>query len=231
MKKKKVLFALTSHGQLGETGKETGFYLSEAAHPWKVLHENGFEVDFVSTDGGKPPVDGFDLDDEVNHEFWNNEYYHNKIENTMTPSEVNPEDYIAIHYVGGHGTMWDFPKNEQLANIAANIYEDGGIVSAVCHGPSGLVNLKLSDGTYLVQGKTISTFTDEEEKDAGLEDVVPFLLESKLRERGAQIVKADIQEKKVAVDGRLVTGQNPASAQGVGEELLKAIKAEDLVAS
>lgn len=230
MNKEKILFAVTSHGQLGDTGKETGYYLSEAAHPWKVLSEAGYEIDFVSPQGGKPPVDGKDLDDDINSEFWNNEEVTQKMKNTMTPGDVNPEDYVAMHYVGGHGTMWDFPNNEGLANIASRIYENGGVVSAVCHGPAGLVNVKLGDGSYLLDGKRANGFTNEEEKDAGLEDVVPFLLETKMKERGARFEKSGIQEKHVAVDGRLVTGQNPASATAVAEAVKKQLQEHSVMA-
>ncbi|RNC87265.1 MAG: type 1 glutamine amidotransferase domain-containing protein [Winogradskyella sp.] len=222
--KKKILFVLTSHDALGNTGEPTGFYLSEAAHPWKVLSDAGYAIDFVSPKGGKAPVDGFDLDDEINKEFWNNQGIKQKIENTLTPSQIVPEDYVAIHYVGGHGTMWDFPNNKDLAKIAATIYEKNGIVSAVCHGPASLVNIQLSDGSYLVDGKKVSAFTNEEETALKLETVVPFLLETKLRERGAIIEKSDLWQEQVSADDRLVTGQNPASASKLGEVVLEEIQ-------
>lgn len=218
---KKILFVVTSHDKKGDTGKPTGYYLAEVAHPWEVLHEAGYTIDFVSPKGGKAPVDGFDLNDEVNKKFWEDEEYHAKIENTMTPSQVNPKEYEAIYYAGGHGAMWDLPENEELAKIAAQVYEDGGIVGAVCHGPAGLVNIKLSDGLYLVDGKKVNGFTNEEEKAVGLETVVPFLLESKLIERGGQFEKSEMWEPHVTVDNRLITGQNPQSAKGVGEAILK----------
>ena len=224
MSQKKVLFVLTSHDQKGNTGKPTGFYLSEAAHPWKVLHDQGYEVDFVSPRGGEAPVDGFDLKDTVNRIFWEDESVRQKIANTMRPSEVNPDDYVAIHYAGGHGTMWDFPDNERLADIAATIYDRGGAVSAVCHGPAGLVNIRLDNGEYLVAGKQVNAFTNEEERAAKMEDVVPFLLEDKLIERGAIFEKSGIWQPHVVVDERLITGQNPASATAVGEALLRVIE-------
>lgn len=219
MPSKKVLFVLTNHATKGSTGEETGFYLSEAAHPWKVLKEAGYQIDFVSPQGGKAPVDGFDLEDPINKEFWENPAIQEAINATMSPQQVQVEDYAAIHYVGGHGTMWDFPENKELANLAAAIYEQGGAVSAVCHGPAGLVNVQLSDGSYLVANKRVSGFTNEEEEAAGLTDVVPFLLEDKLIERGANFQKAGNWEEKIAVDGRLITGQNPASATAVGQAL------------
>ncbi|BDD00523.1 type 1 glutamine amidotransferase domain-containing protein [Persicobacter psychrovividus] len=218
--KGRILFVVTSHDKLGSKGDSTGFYLSEVSHPWKILHDAGYEIDFVSPQGGRAPVDGFDLEDPINQCFWENKTYRAKVEQTMKPSEVDPKRYLAIHYAGGHGTMWDFPENDALAAIAAQIYEQGGFVAAVCHGPAGLVNIKLGNGEYLVANKVISTFTDEEEEAAGLTDVVPFLLESKLKERGAIIHKADLWKAKVSSDTRLITGQNPASAQLVGENLL-----------
>lgn len=222
--KKKVLFVVTSHDQLGNTGKSTGYYLSEVTHPWNVLHKAGYEIDFVSPKGGKAPVDDFDLSDPVNKKFWKNEKYRNKIQNTMKPSDVNPEEYVAIHYAGGHGTMWDFPENEKISTIARKIYEKNGVVSAVCHGPAGLVNIKLSNGEYLVDGKKVSAFTNEEEKAVELDSVVPFLLESKLKKRGATFEQSGLWQKQVSVDGRLVTGQNPQSATAVGEKTLKLLK-------
>src|SRR6056297_1795380 len=222
--KKKILFVVTSHDQLGNTGKSTGFYLSEVTHPWDVLHAAGYEIDFVSPKGGKAPVDDFDMSDPVNKKFWDNEYYQNKVQNTMKPSQINPGEYVAIHYAGGHGTMWDFPGNEQIASIASKIYENNGVVSAVCHGPAGLVNVKLSNGNYLVDGKKVSAYTNEEEKAVKLDTVVPFLLESKLKDRGAEFEQSGNWQKQVSVDGRLVTGQNPQSATAVGEKTLKKLK-------
>lgn len=221
---KKILFVVTSHDQKGDTGVKTGYYLSEVSHPWEVLHSAGYEIDFVSPKGGKAPVDGFNMDDPINKKFWDDKVYRNKVENTFKPSKINPKDYIAIHYAGGHGTMWDFTDNEEIAEIARQIYENNGVVSAVCHGPAGLVNIKLSNGKYLVDGKKVNAFTNEEEVAVKLENVVPFLLESKLIERGAKFEKSGLWQKHVTVDQRLVTGQNPQSAEGVGQATLKEIQ-------
>ncbi len=221
---KKILFVVTSHDKKGNTGQKTGYYLGEVSHPWEVLHSAGYEIDFVSPKGGKAPVVGFDMDDPINKKFWNNAIYRNKVENTLKPSEVNPKDYVAIHYAGGHGTMWDFADNSEIAEIARQIYEDNGVVSAVCHGPAGLVNIKLSNGKYLIDGKKVNAFTNEEEISVKLDKVVPYLLESALIARGAKFEKSDLWQKHVAVDERLVTGQNPQSARGVGEATLQEIK-------
>ncbi len=220
--KKKILFVVTSHDKKGSTNQPTGYYLSEVSHPWEILHEAGYEIDFVSPQGGKAPVDGFDLSDPVNKKFWEDKVYRHKVENTLKPSQVNPADYVAIHFAGGHGAVWDFPDNEAIATIAAKIYENNGIVSAVCHGPAGLVNIKLSNGKYLVDGKKVNAFTNEEEIAVGLEKVVPFLLEDKLIERGAKFEKSGLWQSHVVSDHRLITGQNPQSAVAVG----KAIAAE-----
>ncbi|BAZ12796.1 ThiJ/PfpI domain protein [Calothrix sp. NIES-4071] len=167
---------------------------------------------------------GVDINDLLNKAFLENPEKMAQIENTLAPHQVNPAEYEAIFYAGGHGTMWDFPENSELANIASSIYERGGIVGAVCHGPAGLVNIKLSNGKHLVAGKKISCFTNEEEAAVGLTQVVPFLLEAKFIELGASVEKAANFQPKVSVSERLVTGQNPASASLVAEEMVKLLK-------
>ncbi|MFV0480645.1 MAG: type 1 glutamine amidotransferase domain-containing protein [Campylobacteraceae bacterium] len=221
---KKILFVVTNHGVKGSSGQKTGYYLSEVSHPLKVLVDAGYEIDFVSPQGGNPPVDGLDLNDATNKAFWEDAFYQNKIQNSKKPSDINPSDYVAIYYAGGHGVMWDFPDNKELATIAAKIYENGGVVSAVCHGPVGLTNIKLSDGKYLVDGKKINSFTNKEEDLVGLSDVVPFLLEDKLKERGAIFEKSAPWQVHVTSDKRVVTGQNPQSATGVGKAIVDALK-------
>ncbi|MDI9347989.1 MAG: type 1 glutamine amidotransferase domain-containing protein [Methylacidiphilales bacterium] len=220
----KILFVVTSHDKKGSTGEPTGFYLSEVSHAWNVLVGAGYEIDFVSPKGGKAPVDGFDLGDAVNKKFWDDAKYRAKVENTLTPAQVRPEEYGAIYYAGGHGTMWDFPDNTAIASLATLIYERGGVVGAVCHGPAGLVNIKLSNGKYLVEGKRINAFTNEEEIAVKLQGVVPFMLESRLIERGAKFEKSGLWQKHIAVDQRVVTGQNPASATGVGEAIVSELQ-------
>lgn len=227
--KKKILFVVTNHVKKGNTGEKTGFYLSEVTHPWDILVNAGYEVDFVSPKGGKAPVEGFNLSDPTNKKFWLNTEYREKIENTMKPQNINPEDYTAIHFAGGHGAMWDLPNNKQLTAIASRIYENNGIISAVSHGPAGLLNIKLSDDKYLVDGKKINAFTNEEETAVKLDKAAPFLLESKLIERGAIFEKSGLWQIHVTVDDRLVTGQNPQSAREVGEALLEQLTASETI--
>ncbi|MBD1870996.1 type 1 glutamine amidotransferase domain-containing protein [Oculatella sp. FACHB-28] len=216
----KVLIVLTSHDTLGNTGQETGFYLPEVSHPVDVFDREGLTVEYVSPKGGKAPMTGIDLNDPLNAAFLDSPEKMAQVENTLNPTQVNPSEYAAIFYAGGHGTMWDFPEDAKLAQIATSIYEQGGVVGAVCHGPAGLVNIQLSDGSYLVNGKVVSGFTNEEEEAVGLTEVVPFLLEEKLTERGATVEKAPNFQAKTVVSGRLVTGQNPASAAGVAEAIV-----------
>lgn len=219
--KKKILFVVTSHDKKGNTGEATGYYLAEVSHPWKVLKEAGYEIDFVSPKGGNPPVDGFDLSDPENKEFWEDSLYHNKISNSMKPSEVNAGDYAAIYYAGGHGAMWDLVDDKAIAKIASGIYESKGIVAAVCHGPAGLLAIKLSNGKYLVDGKKVNGFSNEEEELVKLTTVVPFLLEDQLKKRGGIYEKSGPWQEHVVVDQRLITGQNPQSAKAVGEAIRK----------
>ena len=221
--KDKILFVVTSHGELGDTGKKTGYFLSEVTHPWSVLGEY-YDIDVVSPKGGRPPVDGFDLSDPINARFWNDAAWQEKMGSTMTPDDVDPSLYKAIFYAGGHGAMWDFPHNEKLASIASRIYENGGFVAAVCHGPAGLLPIRLADGEEFVKGRKLTSFTNPEEYANGTADIVPFLLETALENEGAIFQEGPMWGDNVVVDGRLITGQNPMSALSLGKALLKALQ-------
>ncbi len=223
-RQERILIVVTSHSKLGDTGRDTGFYLTEVTHPYQVFKEAGFQVDFVSPQGGAAPVDGLEKADDESKTLLEDPEFKAAISQTKKPEEVKVEDYAAIFFAGGHGTMWDLPDHQKLQDMTARIYEGGGSVAAVCHGPVALVNVKLSSGRYLVQGQPVAAFTNEEEEAVGLTEVMPFLLETKLKERGAEIEKAPKFEEKVAVGERLVTGQNPASARGVAQELVKILR-------
>ena len=175
---KKILFVVTSHDKLGDTGKPTGYYLSEVTHPWEALGRD-FKIDVVSPKGGEAPAEGVDLSDPINKKFWEDPAWRKIMANTMRPTEVKPEDYAAIFYAGGHGVMWDFPGNTELAGICSQIYRNGGVVSAVCHGPAGLLNVFLEDGQRLISGRRLTAFSNEEEKLNGTVPAVPFLLQSR----------------------------------------------------
>ncbi|MBV6626296.1 MAG: type 1 glutamine amidotransferase domain-containing protein [Rivularia sp. (in: Bacteria)] len=222
----KILIVLTNHNKLGNTGKKTGFYLDEVAHPYAVFTKAGFKVDFVSPTGEEAPIDpkSYNLDDPLNKQFVENKTVMAQIKDTLSPQEIDLNQYSAIFFAGGHGVMWDLPNNKELSKITAAIYEKGGVVGAVCHGPAGLVNVKLSNGNYLVAGKEVAAFTNEEEEAVELTEEMPFLLESKLIERGANHTEADNFQSHVVVSGNLVTGQNPASATKTAEEMVKLLQ-------
>ena len=215
----RALIALTSHSELGRTGRSTGYYVGEAAEPWEVFRAAGYDVDLVSVAGGEPPVDGRDQNDSTQNDFLATA----GVTDTPKAADVDPDGYDVILFAGGHGTMWDFPDDPDLARIARSVYERGGVVAAVCHGPSALVNLTLTDGSRLVAGKRVAGFTNSEEAAVGLTDEVPFLLADKLGEAGAQHVPAPDFTEHVVVDGRLVTGQNPQSARAVADAVVKLI--------
>jgi putative intracellular protease/amidase len=210
---------------MGSTGDATGAYLPEISHPHAVFAEAGYTVDFVSTRGGDVPLYGVDEKDAVNAAFRDEPKLMQQLRESLPAASIDPSRYDAIFFAGGHGTMWDFPDAPALARAATAIYEAGGIVGAVCHGSAGLVNVRLSNGEYLVAGKTVSAFTNDEERAVKLDHVVPFLLESVLVERGARFDAAPKWQPKVSVSERLVTGQNPASAAGVAKAMVAALDA------
>lgn len=221
-----VLFVLTSHHQLGDTDKSTGYHLFEAAMPWSILRDAGFDIDFASPKGEHAPIEqsSMDRDNETNRRFLREAK--NGIDNTIKLDHVDAVKYDAVFFPGGHGPMWDLADNAAVHEIVRTIYEDNnGVVAAICHGPAALVGLKLVTGRYLVDGKRVACFSDLEEMVIGRDRIVPFLLAGKLREQGARHEMADNFGESVCVDGRLITGQNPASARRLGEELRDTLKA------
>ena len=224
----KVLLVLTSHSQLGNTGQKTGFWLPELTHPYYEFKKAGYTVDVASIQGGIAPIDPKSLDepDHANQRFLKDAVLMAKVFRTLPLAKIDPAAYQAIVFAGGHGTMWDFPNNKHVNRIAAAIYENNGIVSAICHGPAALVDIKLSNGKYLVSGKNVSAFTNEEEHLLKQTHVMPFLLEDKLIERGAKHIYGKPWEENVVVDNRLITGQNPASAKKVAQQIIKQLEAK-----
>lgn len=215
---KTILIATTSHDRKGVTGQRTGAYLPEIAHPFAVFARAGFAVHFASVKGGAIPLDGVEDADAASRTFLAE--HRQQLDASLAAREVNPRAYDAIFFAGGHGAMWDLPDDAAFQRIAADIYDAGGVVAAVCHGPAALVNVKLSNGNYLVADKAVSAFTNDEERAVQLETVVPFLLANRLVERGARHEAAPNWQANVVVSERLVTGQNPASATGVAEAVI-----------
>jgi Putative intracellular protease/amidase len=225
-----ALIVVTSHDQLGGTGRKTGFYYDEMAHPYWALVDAGLKVDIASIRGGAAPYDPGSLADEPDKRppavarFLADPASMEKIQNTRRIDDVDPDRYSVVFLPGGHGTMWDFPGSKALAEVVGRAYDRGAIVGAVCHGPSGLVGARRADGKPLVEGLRVNSFTNAEEQAVELADVVPFLLESRLRELGARFESAPNFQAKAVRDGRLVTGQNPASVALVAQELRRALE-------
>ncbi|CAK9098544.1 Glutathione-independent glyoxalase HSP31 (Glyoxalase 3 homolog 1) (Heat shock protein 31) [Durusdinium trenchii] len=229
MAAKKVLLVLTSNDKLGEGGDQTGWYLPELAHPFEVFSKAGFAMTLASPKGGVAPIDLGSVDaskeDIVSVEFWNNPDKKKLTEETVPLAEVKAEDFDALFVVGGFGTMWDLPDNEDLQKLIRDIYEKNGVISAVCHGPCALVNVTLSDGSALVKDKQVAAFTNEEEDAVQRRSIVPWTCEDKMMERGAIYTKRGVFQDHSIVDGRLITGQNPPSANSTAASVVKALSA------
>jgi putative intracellular protease/amidase len=226
--KKKILVVLTSVEKYPNMNRATGLWLGEAVHFVKKVEEAGYEIDYVSPEGGYTPIDPHSLAmaDAIDWEWYQKKEFMNRLGATLKPSDINHDDYIAIYYAGGHGVIWDFPDNQALQLISQKIYENGGFVSSVCHGAVGLLNIKLSNGSLLIKDKEVTGFSNEEEKLAELDQFVPFLTETELIARGAIYKKADEPWATFAIaDQRLITGQNPASGGAVADLLIAALKA------
>ena len=223
---KPILCVVTSHPIRGDSGEPTGFAMVELTHPLAVFREAGIVAEIASIRGGHPPIDFFDLTDPVNDRFWRDREFRAALAGSLVLNDVDPSRYSAVFFAGGHGTMWDFADSPAVQRVIRSTYEAGGIVSAVCHGPAALVNATLSDGRYLVAGKKIASFTDEEEAEVKYTKVVPYLLATTLKQRGALHQPAPNWTENVVTDGRLITGQNPASARGVGRAIVDQLTAK-----
>jgi len=225
----KVLFVLSSHKELGNTGKTTGWYLPEFAHPYYKL-EGKADITIASPKGGEAPLDPSSVEqfkeDAESTKFLKEKESLWKNTEKLSTFLGKADQFDGIFYVGGHGPMYDLAIDSESQQLIKEFYESGKVVSAVCHGPAALVNVKLSDGTHLVKDQEVAAFTDAEEDQVGLSQAVPFLLESQLATHGAKIVKADAWQPKVVTsgkNGKLITGQNPASAGPIGEAILAAL--------
>jgi putative intracellular protease/amidase len=225
MTRPKILFVLTSVDKIPSTGKATGWYLPEVAHPYEVLASKT-DITFASPKGGEAPLDpgsveAFQDSSSVNFHKNHKDLY----SNTKTLSSLSASSFDAIFFPGGHGPMFDLATDSHAQKLTADLWSAGKVVAAVCHGPAGLVNVKLPDGKYLLEGRKATGFSNDEEEASGLKDAMPFLLETEMKKRMGEgkYEKAGNWQEKVVVDGRLITGQNPASGKGVGEEIAKAL--------
>ena len=220
--KNKILAVVTNQDHYEGTETPTGLWLSELTHFWTVVTEAGYEIDLVSPQGGKSPLEPKSLMrlmmDSETREFFENPAFMAKLAHTRAAKEVDWAAYVAVYYTGGHGVMFDFHESEALQAINRALYEHGRVVSTVCHGYCGLLNTKLSNGEYLVKGKELTGFSWIEEILAGVAKKVPYNIQAEIEKRGADYQKAFIPFVPYAVtDGNLVTGQNPGSAKKTAE--------------
>jgi putative intracellular protease/amidase len=225
----KILMVLTSHDQLGDTGRKTGFWLEEFAAPYFVFRDAGVALTLASPKGGQPPIDPkSDLPEnqtDAMARFKKDAAAQEVLSKTVKLADVKAEDYDSIFYVGGHGPMWDLVDNPVSIALIESFYNSGKPVAAVCHSPAVFHKVTYK-GEPLVKGKRVTGFTNEEEEAVHLTHVVPFLVEDELRRLGGLYEKAADWQPFSIVDGRLVTGQNPASSTSAAQTLLKVVAAE-----
>lgn len=225
---KRVLIIVTSNGQMGASGKTTGIWAEELAVPYLSMVDAGFEVEIASPLGGPVPFDPSSVksrggDDPVLERFFADEVAQGKVADTLAIAGAKVDDFDAIMFPGGHGTMWDLPNNSEVTRIVEEAYRSDKIIGAVCHGIAGLVSAKRPDGRSILHGRRVNSFTNEEEIAAGLDDVVPFKLESRVRELGGHFEKAGNFQPFAVRDGKLITGQNPASSALVAEYVIESL--------
>ncbi|QXB85382.1 type 1 glutamine amidotransferase domain-containing protein [Acinetobacter lwoffii] len=224
----KILMILTSHDQLGDTGKKTGFWLEELAAPYYTFVDAGAEVVLASPAGGQPPLDPKsnepDAQTETTKRFEADEVAMQALANTHKWSEVLNQDFDAVFYPGGHGPLWDLAKDQNSISLIEQTLQADKPVALVCHAAGVLREVKDAEGHSIVEGKTVTGFTNTEEDGVGLTDVVPFLVEDMLKEKGGKYSKAEDWQVHVQQDGLLITGQNPASSAATAEALLKLLK-------
>ena len=221
----KALMILTSHDQLGNTGKKTGFWLEEFAAPYYVLRDAGVEITLASPAGGQPPLDPqSDLSDaqtESTKRFKKDAAAQHALANTLKLSEIDADGFDELFFPGGHGPLWDLAENLDSQRMIESFMADDRPLAAVCHAPAIFKHTKGADGKPLISGRRVTGFTNTEEEGVGLTKIVPFLVEDMLKANGGHYEKGPDWGSHVVVDGKLVTGQNPASSEGAAKELLK----------
>ncbi|MHA4846357.1 type 1 glutamine amidotransferase domain-containing protein [Flavitalea antarctica] len=219
-----ILMVLTSHSELGNTGKKTGFWIEEFAAPYYKLKDNGANITIASPKGGQPPIDPKsaepDAQTEATRRFDKDAELQQELANTKKLDEVTADQFDAVFYPGGHGPLWDLTNNSTSIRLIGEFLQAGKPVAAVCHAPAVLLNVKLQNNESILKGKRVTGFTNSEEAAVNLTDVVPFLLEDELKARGALYSKKEDWSSYVVRDGLLITGQNPASSEEAADELL-----------
>lgn len=224
----KILIVLTSHSELGDTGKKTGFWVEEFAAPYYELADAGAEITLASPKGGQPPIDPKSQEAEAQTKFTQrfdkDEPLKQKLAHTLKLSSVKASDYDAVFYPGGHGPLWDLTKDAHSIALIEAFHQQNKPIALVCHAPCALLNVKLPNGDLLIKGKNVTGFSDTEEAGVKLSKVVPLLLEDELKKAGGHYSKGPDWGVYVQTDGLLITGQNPASSAEAAKVLLKLLK-------
>jgi putative intracellular protease/amidase len=227
---KHILMVLTSHDELGDTGKKTGFWIEEFAAPYYAFIDAGVAVTLATPQGGQAPIDPTstleDFQTSATERYYADAESQSKIATTVKLSSLNESEFDAVFYPGGHGPLWDLTDNQDSITLIENFLRAGKAVATVCHASAALLNVKQASGEFAVKGKAVSGFTNGEEEAVQLTNVVPFLLEDELIKRGGEYQKAQDWHAFVVQDGLIITGQNPASSALVAEKLLTQLSAE-----
>ncbi|MGE7717695.1 type 1 glutamine amidotransferase domain-containing protein [Priestia megaterium] len=222
---KKTLIVVTNQDQYEATKEPTGLWLGELVHFYDKFKNAGINMDIASIKGGNIPLDPSSISgmlfDKISKQYHSDAAFMKELNNSKKLSDVNSDDYNVIYFTGGHGTMWDFPNSPEIQDISQRIYENGGIVSAVCHGVGALLNIKDSTGQRLIQGKKVTGYSNTEEKLVKAMGKIPFRLEEALKEAGGLYKKSLLPfTSYTRVDGRIISGQNPQSTKEVAEKVL-----------
>lgn len=223
----KILIVLTSHSDLGNTGEKTGFWIEEFAAPYYVLADAGVQITIVSPNGGQPPIDPKSALESsqtaATRRFDKDSALKEKLAHTLKLSDVNPNDFDAVFYPGGHGPLWDLAVDKSSIKLIETFYNQQKPIAFVCHAPGALIHAKLPNGDPLVKGKEVTGFSNSEEEAVQLTKVVPFLLEDEMTKLGAHYSKGSNWGSYVKTDGLLITGQNPASSEAAAKTLLETL--------
>jgi putative intracellular protease/amidase len=220
----KILMVLTSHDQLGTTGSKTGFWLEEFAAPYYVFKDAGAEITIASPLGGSPPLDPkseeADFQTDATRRFESDPDAQAALANSLVLADISPDDYDAVFYPGGHGPLWDLAEDRNSIALIESMAAAGKTVAAVCHAPAVFRRTEAADGSPLLEGRSVTGFSNSEEAAVGLTEIVPFSLEDELQAIGGNYSKSSDWHPYVVSDGNLITGQNPASSAAVAEALL-----------
>lgn len=224
----KILMVLTSHDQMGDTGHKTGFWLEEFTAPYYVFKDAGADITIASPKGGQPPVDPNSEAEgaltETTERFMKDAHAKEMLASTKKLSDVDMNEYDAIFYPGGHGPLWDLANDEKSVALIKKAYDQDKVIGAVCHAPAVFKNVFIKPEQNLVGGRKVTGFTNTEEDAVQLTNIVPFLVEDMLKENAGEYTRGDDWAPHIVVDGKLITGQNPASSEGAAKAVVQALQ-------